>query len=325
MTDSVLSFRPSADYDEALARAADAWGVEPEYWDIWGNHHVPPAQARRAVLGSLGIACDSPEQLDRALEERLWREWSRLAPATIVASAQRPVELAVSIPAELSGGVLVAEVGWEDGASESVEVPVAALAPAGEADLRGRRFARRTLVLPFALRLGYHELRLAVGLDGRRETSVTRLILGPDQAWLPPRLEQGGHAAGLAVSLYGLRSERNWGCGDTADLERLVDWCADTVGVGFVALNPLHAIANRQPYNTSPYLPTSIFYRNPLYLDVERIDEFRASLWARQWLDSPRVQDEIRALREAELVEYERVWRLKLVVLRTLFREFLRQ
>ena len=325
MTDSVLSFRPSADYDDALARAAEAWGVELEYWDIWGKHHVPPAQARQAVLGSLGVACGSREQLDRALEEKLWREWSRLAPATIVASAHRPVQVAVSIPAELSGGVLIAEVRWEDGASETVETPVAALAPAGEAELRGRRFARGTLVLSFALRLGYHELRLTVGLAGRTETSVTRLILGPDQAWLPARLERGGRAAGLAVSLYGLRSERNWGCGDTTDLERLIDWCADTAGVGFVALNPLHAIANRQPYNTSPYLPTSVFYRNPLYLDVERIDEFRASLWARQWLDSPQAQGEIRALREAELVEYERVWRLKLVVLRTLFREFLRQ
>ncbi|MEK7752054.1 MAG: hypothetical protein AAB654_09075, partial [Acidobacteriota bacterium] len=192
MTDSVLSFRPSADYDEALARAAEAWGVEPEYWDIWGNHHVPTAHARQAVLGSLGIACDSREQLDRALEERLWREWSGLAPATIVASAHGPLEIAVSIPAELSGGMLTAEVRWEDGASETVETAVAALTPAGEAELRGRRFARRTLVLPFALRLGYHELRLAVSVAGRTETSVVRLILGPDQAWLPARLEQGG-------------------------------------------------------------------------------------------------------------------------------------
>jgi 4-alpha-glucanotransferase len=205
-----------------------------------------------------------------------------------------------------------------------METPLAALAGLKDAELRGRRFTRRKLVWPVESRLGYHELRLTLRAAGRVESSVTRLILGPDQAWLPPRLEQGGRAAGLAVSLYGLRSDRNWGCGDLTDLERLIDWCAGTVGVGFIALNPLHAIANRQPYNTSPYLPATLFYRNPLYLDVERVEEFQASPAARRFLASRRVQAEIRALREAEFVEYERVWRLKLVTLRIVFREFLR-
>jgi hypothetical protein len=259
MADSVLTFRLSANYDEALDRAAQAWGIEAEYWDIWAKHHVPSVPARQAVLGSLGVACDTRDELDNALEERLWREWSRLAPPTVVASAHRPVQVAVAIPRELAGGTLVADVHWEDGQIESIEVAVSLLPLEGEAELRGRRFAKRTLVLPFTPRLGYHELRVTARAAGRAETSVTRLILGPDQAWLPERLEQGGRAAGLAVSLYGLRSARNWGCGDFSDLERLIDWCAGTVGVGFVALNPLHAIANRQPYNTSPYLPESIF------------------------------------------------------------------
>ncbi len=49
---------------------------------------------------------------------------------------------------------------------------------------------------------------------------------------------------------------------------------ADETGASFIALNPLHAIFNRAPYNTSPYLPNSIFYRNPIYLDVEQIEDF---------------------------------------------------
>ena len=38
-----------------------------------------------------------------------------------------------------------------------------------------------------------------------------RLIVTPEHAWLPATLRHGGRAAGLAVSLYGLRSSRNWG------------------------------------------------------------------------------------------------------------------
>ena len=87
-------------------------------------------------------------------------------------------------------------------------------------------------------------------------------------------MDADGRAAGLAISLYGLRSQRNWGCGDTTDLKALTDWVAERTGTSFIALNPLHAIANRQPYNTSPYLPNSIFYRNPIYLDIEAIPDF---------------------------------------------------
>ena len=49
---------------------------------------------------------------------------------------------------------------------------------------------------------------------------------------------------------------------------------AEELGASFVALNPLHAIHNRRPFNTSPYLPNSIFYQNFLYLDVEGMEDF---------------------------------------------------
>jgi 4-alpha-glucanotransferase len=98
----------------------------------------------------------------------------------------------------------------------------------------------------------------------------SRLIVCPSRAFEPEWL-QTRRAAGIAISLYGLRSQRNWGCGDTTDLKALTDWVAERTGTSFIALNPLHAIGNRQPYNTSPYLPNSIFYRNPIYLDIEAI------------------------------------------------------
>ena len=96
----------------------------------------------------------------------------------------------------------------------------------------------------------------------------------PERAWTDPHLGRGGRAAGIAVSLYGVRSERNWGCGDFRDLLEIVDWAAADLEVGFVGLNPLHAIHNRRPFNTSPYLPNCIYYRNFIYLDVEGMEDF---------------------------------------------------
>ncbi len=99
---------------------------------------------------------------------------------------------------------------------------------------------------------------------------------------------------------------------------------AERVGASFISLNPLHAIPNRQPFNISPYLPNSIFYRNPIYLDVEQIEEFHSAPRACALLASPAVQGEISSLRAMELVEYERVYGLKIRFLKLLFREFLK-
>jgi len=175
--------------------------------------------------------------------------------------------------------------------------------------------------LPAQLPLGYHELRVAAGTL----SSVSHLVVAPERAWIPPSLEEGGRAAGVAIALYGLRSRRDWGCGDLTDLERFIDWAAEDLGAAFVALNPLHAIHNRQPFNTSPYLPNSVFYRNSIYLDVERLDEFRSSRRARALFEAPETQAELAALRSSELVEYERVHRLKLRFLELCFETFRRR
>ena len=105
----------------------------------------------------------------------------------------------------------------------------------------------------------------------------------------------------------------------------MLDWVAKDLGASFVGLNPLHAIPNRQPYNTSPYLPACTFYKNPIYLDLEAIADFSATPCARRLLSRKSIQSEIVALRGTEFVEYERVFHLKKRFLRLLFRTFLRE
>ncbi len=136
--------------------------------------------------------------------------------------------------------------------------------------------------------------------------AATRYIVTPERAWTPPQ-HGDGRSAGIAVSLFGVRSDRNWGCGDFADLLEIVDWVSEHLEAGFVALNPLHAIHNRRPFNTSPYLPNCIFYQNFLYLDVEGMQDFPECQRARDLRQSPAVAAEIDELRRSPLVEYERV------------------
>ncbi len=313
----MVSFDPADSYAEALDRAAEAWGIEREFWDIWGRPHQTAPGIECAILRSLGVDSTSLESLNAALEERLWRQWSSLAPPVLIASAEPSPSLPVSLPEASSAGTLRLVVDCEGQPRQERTVDLSAIPADGGAQLRETRFVRKQIPLG-ALPLGYHHV--TVSLDGLE--AGTRLILTPDRAWMPEGIDQDRRLAGVSVAVWGLRSPRNWGCGDFTDLFPAVDWVADSIGGSFLGLNPLHSIPNRQPFNTSPYLPNCTYYRNYLYLDVERIQDFQGSALALRVFASARIQQELEGLRNSEFVEYERVARWKLLFLRLAFRQF---
>ena len=308
----------SSTYDQALDRAAELWGIQPDYWDIWGKHHITPAETKRAILHSLGVATGTKEELDEALAARARQEWTRLvAPCLVISQTQRPRQFPLNLPADLAALDARLTLKPENAEPQMRDVPLRDLPVADTMDFNGVSHVRKLVPLPEELPLGYHDLEVRVG----GACASTRVIVAPDRAYLP----DGLRAAGVAIALYGVRSERNWGCGDFRDLQGVVDWVADQVGASFVALNPLHAIHNRRPYNTSPYLPISIFYQNWLYLDVEGIPDFAACPRAQRLWAKPEIQQEVAALRASEFVEYERVQALKMRFLKPLFATFLRE
>ena len=254
-----------ADRPQLTSRAAEACGLEIEYWDVWGRQHRASQRTQQAILESLGVDAKTPASLENSLEERTWREWQRaLPPALVLIKDNQPLLVPLSLPAEQAYLAAVIRLRTEQGNALEMRCSLGDLPVAQEMSLRGGNFIRKSFVLPDHLPLGYHELSIEIG---GQVSGPVRLILCPPRAYLPPWLESG-RAAGIAISLYGLRSRRNWGCGDTTDLQAFIGWVAGQTGASFVALNPLHAIPNRQPYNTSPYLPNSVFYRNPIYLDL---------------------------------------------------------
>ena len=305
-----------------LSNAARMWGIETSYWDMWGNPHHASAELVMSILGSLGVDASSGESFLLAIEEHARRSWERAMPRTLVITrSAEGCHIPVSIPEASAGAEADLDILLEDGTVERHHIAMADLPILDAVEFHGRRFVRKRVHITTPPPLGYH--RLSLRLDNA-PSEVSQLIVCPPRAYQPEWLE-AGRAAGLAISLYGVRSGRNWGCGDTTDLEWLVDWVAERVGAGFIALNPLHSIPNRQPYNTSPYLPNSIFYRNPIYLDIERMPDFANSARAKALLESDGIQRQIADLRGSDFVEYERVSKLKLRFLRLLFRTFLEE
>ncbi len=258
-------------------RAAAAHGIELSYIDIWGHAHETPDDVIDAILNALPA-----EQAPRAL------------PSTVVVREHTP-SIALRVPANETGTIKL-EIQWEGGDLEHHWFWLPQLPAVEDGKL---------LPLPSDMRLGYHKLRVYRVREPQLEVfAESHFIVCPARA-----LSFEGRAAGVAVSLYGLRSNRNWGCGDFTDLLAAIDSFART-GAAFIALNPLHAIPNRQPYNTSPYLPQCSLYRNFIYLDVERVFPFEIH---------DDLAEKIAALRATEFVEYEAVAELKLATLKALF------
>jgi 4-alpha-glucanotransferase len=139
------------------------------------------------------------------------------------------------------------------------------------------------------------------------------MIGRPLQAYLPPAL-QAGRTWGFAVNLYALRSERNWGIGDFTDLATVIDY-AKRVGAGVVGTNPLHALHYVEPEAASPYSPTTRYFRNPIYIDVEAVPEFASSdpraAALRERVASAPFAAMLASLRDEPYVPYARVARAK--------------
>ncbi|HKC50472.1 MAG TPA: 4-alpha-glucanotransferase, partial [Myxococcota bacterium] len=124
-------------------------------------------------------------------------------------------------------------------------------------------------------------------------------------------------ALGVWTNLYTVRSRVNWGFGDFSDLARMAEWLAP-LGVDFVAVNPLHALANRGDA-IAPYSPLSRIFMNPLYLDVEAVPEFAHATRAR----AVAAQLPLARLRGARELDHAAILAAKLAVLHELYRAFL--
>jgi len=266
--------------DEALRDAAERQGIQQEFWDIFWRRHVTTPETNRAILTALGFDCSSEEALQASVERRDTDEKQRALPPVMVISEKDLLEIPVN------SDIRFLEILTEQGRHHLVRV--------------ANGVARSDLKLP----IGYHR--------ATARNATMRLIVTPECAHAPP----AGKHAGLGITLYGLRSERNWGIGDFRDLRDLIDWAIARLRVDFIALNPLHAIHNRRPYNTSPYLPNSIFYRNFIYIDVEGVPGFERI--RSQFENADNCAARAR-LRETPIVEYEQVAALKRQALEMIF------
>ena len=297
-----------------LDRLTELAGIEPDYWDIWGNHHPVSDESKRRLLGALGIRADDDAAILAGIREREEAPWRRPLPPVTVVREGEPAGFPLSLPAEAADDTVECQVIEEGGARHAFSFKPADAPLSATRDVDGRSLQRRAVAIPVPLPLGYHVVRLDAVSD-----QPMRLIVAPRRCYLPESVADGGKRWGITAHLYTLRSERNWGIGDLTDLGDLVDVCSD-LGAALIGLNPLHALFSRHPEFASPYSPSSRVFLNTVYLDVEAIADFAECAEARETVAA--LAEDLAATRGSAVVKYRAVVALKQKVLSLLHDSF---
>ena len=276
-------------YRTLIHRLATQSGIGFGWRDVWGKAHTTPVDSLVALLEAMGIPAHGEAGARASLKRRRHQD---ALPTVVVLDAGRNV--AIPLPATLESRHWM--VTFEDG------VRLEGKLPDGAAALTLAR-------LPD----GYHRLAFP---DDAFEMQI---IASPGSCHVPTGAD--GHGWGLATQLYSLRSNEQWGIGDFTDLGALGAGVARHGG-SLIGVNPLHALFPAAPEHISPYSPSSRLFLNPLYIDVTAVPDLSASVEARELIGSTQFSRHLVESRQAELVDYPAVARLKSDVLRLLWHSF---
>ena len=97
---------------------------------------------------------------------------------------------------------------------------------------------------------------------------------GQDRVWDWFGLTERQTMRGVAVPLFSLRTENDFGIGEFADLPKLGDWCVSK-GLKIIQILPINDTTLHYDWRDSyPYNAISAFALNPIYLNIEQLNAF---------------------------------------------------
>jgi 4-alpha-glucanotransferase len=231
-----------------LNRVADAYGIITSFKDAAGVPRTASPETVKALLAVMGVDAGSEAGQREAL--RRTRAAAALPPTLTLRAGE---DAAIPLPAVLR------RHGWRLELEDGETLEGGASQPSGPDD---------KLLLPAPLPMGYHRL-LVEQPAGEPLTSV--LVASPERCVVPRDLGIE-RCFGIGAQAYSLRSERDLGSGDLADLTAFAE-VSGREGADFLALNPLHALFFSTPANRSPYAPSHRRFLNWLLIAPDKVPE----------------------------------------------------
>ncbi|KUM53801.1 4-alpha-glucanotransferase [Rheinheimera sp. EpRS3] len=292
-------------------------GIETDFNDAWGNPSMVTQQHQLQLLAAQGFDIEDDETARLQLLERQLDFWLQPLQAVSVQRVDEPLQLLLQVTLEQANMELAFTLTTEDGAKQvfnltPVEGELVQVVVLDEVE-----YHQYQHLLPQQLTAGYHQLSL-------NDTAFTqKLIITPGQCFVPQNFNSQKQW-GIALQLYGLRSERNWGIGDFTDLSNTVNYLAG-VGADFIGLNPIHALYPAMPESASPYSPSSRRWLNVSYIDVTAMPGFSLCARTQSLVSAPAFVQQLTQQRSKNFVDYSGVMQLKLPVMKSLYQWFAEQ
>jgi 4-alpha-glucanotransferase len=267
------------------------------------------ARVLRSYVDALGTERTATPETVARFEQLVAEEPHHFVAPSIVLRANEPVALDVTLPAMSWTEPLQWSLEREDGSTSQGTVALRD-APVVFADHREHStYDTRRVAIAAPQPLGTHRLLLSVDAYAR---ATVHVVVVPERAFAPH-----GRTWGIALQIYTLRSARNDGIGDYADLRAVCRLLGER-GASFAGINPLHATFRDDPEAASPYAASSRRWLNWLYVAVDDVPE-ADNVRVRAILADPDRQEALKRLRAAEYVDYGGVAAAKDLVLRACF------
>jgi 4-alpha-glucanotransferase len=289
--------------EEEIFKLAIAAGLARNWTDATGKPQKVSPESLRAILTALGFRCASDAECQESHAKLASLQNAETLPPLVTAQTGQPIRLPAS--AGLAGKGYRIEL--EEGGRREGRFPDTAEAPE----------------LPAIDQYGYH--RLIVG-----ETETTLAVAPPCCFGINDALHLGDEEKssnakarvwGLGVQLYSLRRAGDGGIGDFTALQTLVRNAAAR-GASALAISPVHAMFSADATRFSPYSPSSRLFLNALHIDSAAVRGEEALAAAISSLDND-ASAALRRLEQEPLIDWPQAGKLRLDLLRALYRQFI--
>ena len=265
-----------------LAALAGMCGILPDFYDLQGNLRPTSPETQKALLRANGIDVSSEEAIQTSLAALRHAQEDRWFPEEIIVQSECAAVQEFGLGAS-----------WQIRLDETDEV----IAQGAPADF---------ITVP-PLSSGVYAMTATA--SGR--TEVVTILAAPTRLPSIEDLTGSSRFWGLNLALYGLRSKRNAGIGDLADLAMIAE-SAGKNGAAFLGINPLHTMGHCDLKAISPYSPSHRGFWNTACIALDKIPG----------LDAPFDLDAFNTIRAAETIDYIAHKRAHSQALETLFERF---
>jgi len=274
-----------------LRKLAELYGIETDYFDIWGRHISIQDEIIQNLLRCMGEYCFDDAHLKESILLKQ-KELSFPIPPVIVTSDR---QLIITPDPEWKSAQLILT-----GEKMAMEIRVWTGSEGWHCSL------------PIDLEWGYYRLEFEIRTVTKTMVLKSYLVFSPGFCYLPEEKEFWG----LNLGVYSLHTGRNQGIGDLHDLEMVGDLLRKHRG-SFLGILPIHLLENRLPYGISPYYPVDRLEWNPIYLPLEWVAQILGNSGDELLFHNGDTRSE--PLTQDTLLDYQKVWLAKDRVLRRLY------